>query len=146
RRTVMGLRPVVLDDLGLAAALTSLAGSLGGEVVTHLDLDELDLPPHVEASLFRIAQEALQNVVKHSSASEASLKLRGKGGSVTLTVSDNGVGFDPGTGHGAAEVASVALGLRGMQERAALLGATLSVESAPGTGTRLRVEIPAPPP
>ena len=94
RAAISGLRPPVLDDLGLADGLASLARSIGGVQVT-VEADECALPEHVEIALYRIAQEALQNVVKHAGAAAASVDLRCDPGLVSLRVSDDGAGFSP---------------------------------------------------
>ncbi|HTJ77237.1 MAG TPA: sensor histidine kinase [Acidimicrobiales bacterium] len=140
RGAIAGLRPFVLDDLGLAPGLESLARSLTGLEVD-VDVEPVSLPPHVEVALYRIAQEALQNVVKHAEASAVAVQLRAMDGEVRLVVSDDGRGFeeDPATApavHG--------YGLVGMRERAELIGATLTIASRPGTGTRLDVTVPLP--
>ncbi len=136
RRAIGGLRPAVLDDLGLNAAITSVASNLG-DIETVLDLAECSLAPHIETSVYRIVQEALQNVMKHAQASRVELALRADAGVVTLTITDNGVGFDPASTRG-----PTAYGLDGMHERASLLGATLLVRSRPGEGTTLVVRLP----
>lgn len=135
RRAIAGLRPAVLDDLGLTAAVTSLASNLG-DIEAELGLEDCSLAPHVETALYRIVQEALQNVVKHAEASRVELGLRLDGNMVTLTISDDGRGFDPETAGGPTN-----FGLGGMQERAALLGAALQVRSRPGEGTTITVRL-----
>lgn len=130
------LRPPVLDDLGLAAALKWLARrtreNAGLDVVVRVS-DEFDgLDPDVETLLFRIAQEALTNVVKHAQASRAELRLHRAGNRIELRVRDDGRGFDP------VELAARderGVGLAGMQDRAALFGGKLVVGAAPGRGT-----------
>ncbi|MGH9118098.1 MAG: GAF domain-containing sensor histidine kinase [Acidimicrobiales bacterium] len=136
RHAITGLRPSVLDDLGLTAAITSVATDLGALEVD-LDLDECELPAHVETSLYRITQEALQNVVKHAAASRAGIGLRVEAGRVILAVRDDGVGFEPSTAGG-----RLSYGLRGMHERASVLGGTLRVSSRPGEGTTITVDLP----
>src|ERR1035438_2975305 len=91
RAAISGLRPPVLDDLGLADGLASLARNIHAVQVT-VDADESDLPEHVEIALYRIAQEALQNVVKHSGAAAASVVLRCDPGLVSLQIADDGAG------------------------------------------------------
>ena len=137
RHAIVGLRPAVLDDLGLTAGITSLATSLGTDAAIELDLDPCSLPTHVETALFRISQEALQNVMKHADAGRVTIRLRANDHGVTLTISDDGVGFDPSHAGG-----SCSYGLDGMQERAALLGAHLEVQSHAGDGTTVLVSVP----
>lgn len=137
RRAITGLRPALLDDLGLSAAITSVAVNLGG-LETDVDLADCDLAPHVETALFRIAQETLQNVAKHAEASRIEVTLAHEGDSVVFTVTDDGVGFDPSVAGG-----PTSYGLAGMHERASLLGATLLVRSSPGHGTRIACRLPA---
>jgi two-component system, NarL family, sensor kinase len=141
RRAITGLRPAVLDDLGLAASLESLASSIPG-VAVDVDAEDCALASHVETALFRIAQEALQNVTKHSRARHARVALYPDDGHAWLVVSDDGAGFDAGQVPGRRE----GYGLAGMHERAALVGARLLVESRPGAGTTVRVSVPLPSP
>ncbi|MHB1536227.1 MAG: GAF domain-containing sensor histidine kinase, partial [Acidimicrobiales bacterium] len=137
RHAITGLRPSILDDLGLTAALHSLASG-AGDFSVEFDLRECELPAHVETSVYRIAQEALQNVVKHAGASRVELTLSPRrDGGVTLTVGDNGAGFDPTSSRG-----PLSFGLSGMQERAGLLGANLAVQSRSGHGTTVTLELP----
>ncbi len=139
RSAISGLRPPVLDDLGLAGGLASLASSIP-EVDLELHLADDRLPEHIEVALYRIAQECAQNVVKHSRALVATVTFAVRGGVATLEVADNGVGFDalaapsgqPETGYG----------LLSMAERAELVGGTLVVSSRPGSGTTVKVTVP----
>jgi two-component system NarL family sensor kinase len=142
RNAVSGLRSPVLDDLGLAAGLESLGRSVPQLDVT-VDASELELPDHVATALYRVAQECIQNVVKHAEATHIRVTLDQVGGNVSLTVSDNGRGFDPQRvprvdddpdGH--------RYGMVGMHERIQLLGGRLVVESEPGAGTTVRAAIP----
>lgn len=137
RGAIVGLRPVILDDLGLAAALRSLVSSLSDDIAVELDLAPCALPTHVETALFRIAQEALQNILKHAGASHVDISLAAAGDSVTLAISDDGVGFDPSEAGG-----PTSFGLNGMQERAMLLGGDLHVHSRRGEGTAVVVRLP----
>ncbi|MDQ6783581.1 MAG: GAF domain-containing sensor histidine kinase [Actinomycetota bacterium] len=138
RQAIVGLRPSVLDDLGLAAGITSLVASLGAGVRSEVDieLESCPLPAHVETALYRIVQEALRNIVKHAGASAVHIVLTGHDGSVRLSVRDDGVGFD-------AQAASrpMAFGLVGLAERAALVGAHLEVTSGVGQGTTITVTL-----
>lgn len=135
RSAIAGLHPPVLDDLGLAASLESLAGSIP-QLDVRADAQACDLPDHVATAVYRIAQEALQNVVKHAGATSARLRLHRHGGTITLEIEDDGKGFSHTT-------KQTGYGLPGMRERAELLGGTLEVKSQPGRGTLLRLRFPA---
>ena len=140
RFAIAGLHPPVLDDLGLAASLESLARSFP-QLEVKADAQPCRLPAHVETAVYRIAQEALQNVAKHAEARAARVRLLTRGDTMTLEVEDDGKGFIPAelagrTGPGG-------YGLQGMRERAELLGGTLELRSNPGHGTLLRLRFPA---
>lgn len=142
RRATIGLRPAVLDDLGLAAGLRSLAAGLSGfEVELDVDLDleagSEAFAPHVETAVYRVAQEALQNVQKHASSARVRVLLHRRAGGLELSVIDEGLGFEP-----EAVPDPASYGLEGMRERAALLGARLEVRSLPGSGTTVRLLVP----
>jgi len=145
RRFSRDLRPSVLDDLGLLPALKWLATALEEQhgIAANIRVlgEQHRLPDEVELALFRIAQEALNNVGKHSDASAVELTVDFRGGGITMIVADNGKGIDlpPGTSDLAA---SGKLGMIGMQERARLLGGTLAVHSEPGAGTSVVVTVP----
>ena len=142
---VWELRPTALDDLGLRAALTnylqdwSKRVGIAAELHTAGLMDDR-LPPDAETALYRIAQEALTNVARHAHASSVDVILERRADHVLLIVEDNGVGFE------AAEVEErpQGFGLLGMQERAALVGATLQIESAAGGGTTILVRMDVP--
>lgn len=143
RRLSLGLRLSVLDDLGLGPALERLVADVRAHNPVHLTLDATGLagerlPGEVETAVFRIVQEAVANVIKHSGAEAAAVAVRRRGGAVTVEVSDDGRGFRP-TGR---DATAGHLGLTGMRERAILLGGTFSIDSAPGRGTRVRASIP----
>jgi signal transduction histidine kinase len=108
------------------------------EVDLDLHLVDERLPEHIEVALYRIAQEGLQNVVKHSRAMVATVRLAVKDGVALLEVADNGVGFESVPG----SPSSDGYGMLSMAERAELVGGTLTVISAPGSGTTVRVTIP----
>ena len=134
-----GLHPGVLDDLGLAAALTRLAEEFAQAhgVAVQVQAEGLDgdgLSPLLQATVYRVLQEALTNVARHAGAQRVSVRLVRGVGSVELRVQDDGAGFKPGS--------SGRLGLRGMRERAALLGGSVKVESQPGAGTTITAQIP----
>jgi two-component system, NarL family, sensor kinase len=139
RHAIAGLRPPVLDDLGLAASLESLARSIPLPNV-QVDTVTTSLPEHAETAVYRIAQEALQNVMKHASAAHVQLRLSVAAGAVLLEISDDGVGFDPATT--AERAGPVGYGLPGMQQRAELLGGQLTADSTPGRGTMVRLRVP----
>lgn len=139
------LRPQVLDDLGLEAALNWLARSVQGkdglQVAVHLEpLPALDA--ELQTLLFRVCQEALANVVRHACASDALVRLDYRGGRVLLTVWDNGGGFDVSVADLAARGGGGA-GLSGMRERLALYGGALRIDSDAESGTWLRASVPA---
>ena len=139
RSAISGLRPPVLDDLGLAGGLASLAASTP-EVDLDLYLDEVRLPEHIEVALYRIAQECVQNVVKHSRALLATVTFTVRDGVARLEVADKGVGFETPTLPVAASAAGY--GMLSMAERAELVGGGLTVWSAPGAGTTVTVTVP----
>jgi signal transduction histidine kinase len=134
---MQSLRATPLDDLGLKLALQSLATVTAqrGGLQLALDLAEIpELPPVTEQNLYRIAQEALANVLKHANASRLAIRLEQVAGKTRLVVHDDGVGFDLATirrnGH---------FGLEGIEERAALIDGTISVKSQPGRGTTIEL-------
>jgi signal transduction histidine kinase len=142
RRIAKGLRPPSLDDLGLVAAVRRLAKDLeqrhGLKVELRVAGRRSRLPTDTELALFRIAQEALRNVERHSAATRVEVALQFTAGAVRLRIRDDGRGFDS-----AADWARAgSLGLIGMQERATLLGGELEVESAAGHGTTVRASLP----
>ncbi|HET9118396.1 MAG TPA: sensor histidine kinase, partial [Pseudonocardiaceae bacterium] len=139
RTAIAGLRPPVLDDLGLAASLESLARSTPLPNV-QVDTVTTVLPEHVQTAVYRIAQEALQNVMKHANAANVQLRLSVSTGSLLLEVSDDGVGFN--TASTPERAGPVGYGLPGMQQRAELLGGQLTAESTPGHGTVVRLRVP----
>ena len=141
------LRPQVLDDLGLEAALRWLARSIETTGNLRVELGIENLPPmdaDLQTLLFRIAQEALANVVRHARASDVLLRLVTRAGRVQLTVWDNGIGFEPAAAARASSAGQSA-GLAGMRERARLYGGEVQIESGVETGTWLRATLPVPP-
>jgi signal transduction histidine kinase len=140
RRLAVELRPSVLDDFGLVAALERLAESFGEQTGIRIDFEtslaDERLSEDVETALYRIVQESLTNVVKHARARHVSILLARRDGSIKAVVEDDGRGFDP------AEEASDGFGLVGMRERLALLGGRLEVESRSGGGTTIAAEVP----
>ena len=136
RSAVAGLRPPVLDDLGLAGGLSSVARSVTGVEMT-LDLDDVRLPEHVELALYRIAQEALQNIVKHAAARSVRVRFSIRDGTAMLRIVDDGAGFEP------SESDSPGYGLASMAWRAELVGGELILRSRPGEGTSVTARVPA---
>jgi len=144
RKVIAALRPSDLDDLGLVPALSAYARNrlteAGVAVESHLERPARRLSPDAETTVFRIAQEAMNNIVRHAQAQHAIVSFAQRDGSVVLSVQDDGLGFDPArvhpNGHGDG------LGLLGMKERAALLGGQFELVSRPGAGTSVRVSIP----
>ncbi len=142
RRLITELRPASLDTIGLEAALHALAEQHHQAANLQVDCDfelareEDGRPtPVLETAVYRLVQEALNNVAKHSMARRADLSVRAGRGSIEVEVADDGVGFEP-------NLVREGFGLVGMRERAALLGGTLEVSSNRGSGTRVRAEIP----
>jgi len=144
RRMTRALRPIYLEDLGLVTALEMLVRETSQNNAVNIEFqksgEEQRLSHEVELALYRIAQEALNNVVRHSQAKHADLHIAFGKNEIRLEVSDNGIGFDmpksptdfAPNGH---------FGLLGIRERADLIGARLEVESAPGKGTKLKVRM-----
>jgi signal transduction histidine kinase len=138
RRLAVELRPKALDDFGLHAALERLAQTfteqIGIETDVEASLGDERLPPEVETALYRLVQEALTNVVKHSRASHVSISIVRKAHSVSAVIEDDGVGFGEPSGQG--------VGLIGMRERVGLLDGRLDIESGAGHGTTIVAEVP----
>jgi two-component system sensor histidine kinase UhpB len=145
RRILSGLRPAILDDLGLVPAIRWYARTnleqVGVNVIVKAPSTHLNLSPAVTITLFRIIQEAVNNIVRHADARSVTIVLQLNGGTVQLGVEDDGRGFDPG-GASRDAVELQRLGLLGIRERAELLGGEVQIESALDKGTRLRVSIP----
>jgi two-component system sensor histidine kinase UhpB len=148
RRLAWGLRPSVLDDLGLATALERYTEEFArarrlAVALQTTGLDAGRMPAPVETALYRIMQEALSNVARHAGARRVWVQLHRHGATVTLVVEDDGHGFDPAQPP-APPSAARGLGIHSMRERAAVHKGALAIESAPGRGTRVSVEIPLP--
>ena len=144
RRTIAALSPAVVERLGLEAALRQLAARFGkqqaADVRLRISAGVAGLSLEAQEVIYRVAKEALQNVFKHSQASSVKLLLGSADKRVRLSIQDNGVGFSPETARGK----PLSFGLAGMQERAALLGGTLVLRSAPGKGATVILELPRP--
>jgi len=141
RRLIGGLRPPVLDELGIVAAVECLVveGRQNGgpeiEFVHETPLDRMAAP--LEGAIFRIIQECLTNACRHSQSQRVRVELAQSNGRVRIDVQDWGVGFNP------TEVSDNHFGLRGIRERAKLLGGHASIEAAPGQGVRVKVDLPS---
>ena len=141
RRIAADLRPMMLDDLGLNAALEWLAREsarrMGIEVTFHLGERDPALDKQASVTVYRMVQEALTNVARHAGATDVRIEMRQAGGQLVLTVRDNGVGFPA-----SATRKEGSFGLMGIRERAYLLGGTLEVDNPPGGGGRITVRLP----
>ena len=147
RKIVAGLRPTVLDDLGLIPAIRWYARSVleanGVQVTMSFPEEPVNLPTHVSTTLFRIAQEGINNIMRHAGASTTEICLTLAQSSVLLQIRDDGQGFDIQQADGLAGKLQH-LGLLGMRERAELVGGKFLMESTSGQGTQLQVYVPLP--
>jgi two-component system sensor histidine kinase UhpB len=138
RRVARELRPEALDDLGLPSALAALAERLAQQAGLRVQRDvQPVLPPltdEEELVVYRVAQEALTNVLRHAGTDEARMRLQVRGDQLVLDVADSGRGFEPAR--------ASATGLLGMRERALLVGGRLEIRSRPGHGTQVRLALP----
>ena len=143
RSLITDLRPAALDEFGIESALEALAERVSRQSDAVVDL-EVDLvhddqtdsrhSPEIEATVYRVVQEALTNAVKHGEATRVHVRVSDRDGTVDVTVRDDGKGFDP-------QESSAGFGLLGIRERLALVQGTLKIESAPGVGTTLHISI-----
>jgi signal transduction histidine kinase len=140
RRALGSLRASPLDDLGLALAIGDMAKSTAARCNLHLQLDTQNhlenLPLEVEQCIYRVAQEAMANVARHAEATALSVSLRHESKGLTLIIVDDGHGFDP------AQVNDARYGLKGLRERAEMIGASLQVDSRLKTGTTIQLVVP----
>jgi len=141
RNMALLLRPSMLDDLGLAAALEWQGREVSrrSEIEVSVESEDVpeDLPDEYKICIYRLVQEALNNAVRHSGAANARVVVERPGKSIVVRVTDDGRGFDPARSRG--------MGILGMEERVKRLGGTLRVESQPGKGTTVTAELPYPP-
>ncbi len=156
RQVIFDMRPMALDDLGLAPALNQLVGQMAsrGILSTEFSIDgqPYELPKHVEIAIFRIVQEALNNAAHHSGTDKARLRVLCRPDALSVLIQDDGKGFDTDAEPDMPEAAEVLseeesssagqFGLLGMRERAKLIGAEINVVSAPGKGTRVHLRVP----
>jgi signal transduction histidine kinase len=140
REQLYALHPTALSDIGLAKALARHCGTLGDRYSLMVDFElgqEPSLSIYQQESLYRIAREALWNIVKHADATHAVISLTAENGQVILSIKDDGIGFDR-----SALSEEQMMGLRNMEERAKLLGGAFQLQSRPGRGTHITVQIP----
>jgi signal transduction histidine kinase len=145
RQITHGLRPYQLNRLGLTQAIRAILNQVSSDsqIVFANRVDDMD---HVfdedsEIHVYRIVQEAINNVIKHSAATEAAVVIKNRTQIVSLSIRDNGKGFDPAS-TSASDPSALGYGLSGIAERVRILGGTLTVDSRPGRGTNLTIEIP----
>lgn len=148
RRLYMGLRPSLLDDLGVIVTIDWLCKEFrrnfpGVEVLERIDVEEQWIPEPLKIVIFRVIEEALNNISKHSRAEAVEIALSMSDAAIRLEISDNGVGFDEDNVHQVAETER-GYGLAGMRERVALSGGSLGVSSSCGMGTTVSVTWPVP--
>jgi two-component system, NarL family, sensor histidine kinase DevS len=142
RELAFELRPIVLDDIGLVAALRRLASDLAqrNDFVLDVDLDQLTddtrLPGDIETVVYRVVQEALTNVARHARASRVRVSVAVAESGLRAEIVDDGAGFDPAAAH------HRSLGVTGMTERAAVAGGRVEITSSPGAGTTVRLDLP----
>jgi two-component system sensor histidine kinase DegS len=155
RQVIFDMRPMALDDLGLAPALNQLVGQLASRGILSTELsvegESYEMPKHVEIAIFRIVQEALNNVAHHAGTDTARLRLLFTSEALSVLIEDRGKGFDPDAEPEMPEADDVLdeeesmsagqFGLLGMKERAKLIGAEISVVSQPGKGTRVHLRV-----
>jgi signal transduction histidine kinase len=145
QRLISDLRPSHLDDLGLSAALRWYAGKIQehSSILIRVDIagEEKDLDDAMKITIFRIIQESLNNVIKHAQASHVNIHLQFEEKNVRISVRDNGIGFDPDQAQ-MKRAGRQSLGLAGMEERAALVGGVVSIQSGTNYGTEVEALIP----
>ena len=149
-RVAADLRPTALDDLGLFRAIAAYVNDWSERHGIAVDVetasvDKDGLPPEAESTVYRVVQEALNNVLKHAAANHVSLVLESRSGELRVVIEDNGKGFDPASVQAAAAATRPSerrLGLSGMRERLALVGGSLQIETEPEDGTSLFIRIP----
>ena len=147
RRALQDLRALPLQDLGLILALEDLAKAAAERAGTSLELNlpkqiDASLPPAVEQGVYRIAQEALENIVRHAEAGAIAVSLEPGDHNLTLLVQDNGQGIEPDAWPSSASDNPDRLGIQGMRERASLIGGHLKISSGEGQGTTLQLTVP----
>jgi signal transduction histidine kinase len=144
-RMILDLRPSVLDDLGLQSAIRWYAErhlvSRGLSVRCEFEAEDRRLPGAFETALFRVCQEAMSNIARHAQAETVLIQLSESDGVIRIEIEDDGKGFEPGN---VSHADRRHFGLMGIEERVEILGGKVRIESAPGKGTRIHLEIPLP--
>jgi signal transduction histidine kinase len=144
-RMILDLRPSVLDDLGLQSAIRWYAdrhlASRGLSVRCEFDAADRRYPAAFETALFRVCQEAMSNIARHAQAESVLIQLSESEGEICIEIEDDGRGFDPGK---VSHADRRHFGLMGIEERVEILGGKVSIESTPGQGTRIRLQVPLP--
>ena len=145
REIINNLRPHQLETIGLTQTLTFMceqAASAAG-LQLHTEIAPLDgvFPPEDEVVFYRLVQEGLNNIIKHAQAKRATIRIERRAGALTLTIEDDGRGFDPAAARGQTGRARGGFGLKGLAERAGQLGGTFHIQSAPGRGTKIQITI-----
>ncbi len=147
KRIVLDLRPRLLDDYGLLPAIRWYAeerlGQVGVDVIVEVQGMEMRLPPYAETGVFRVIQEAVNNIARHAHSTHARIRLTWEPNQLAVEIEDNGRGFDAQTAMSGVR-RDQCLGLLGMQERVALMGGALAMDSVPGSGTRILIRVPLP--
>ena len=144
REIAYNLRPVELDRLGLTKALRAMVKKVSGSTPMHIsaDIDEIDhlFSTESEINLYRIVQESINNIIKHSGATEASVEIKRLASALAITIRDDGRGFAAESGS-ASDARPAGFGLMGISERARMLVGKHSIQSAPGLGTTIKIDI-----
>jgi signal transduction histidine kinase len=145
RQITHGLRPYQLDRLGLTQAIRASVNQASAnssiQFASRVEVIDSVFDKDAEIHVYRIVQEAVTNVVKHSAATEATVVIKKRPGMVLLSIRDNGRGFEPATVPGSTPP-ELGYGLSGIAERVRILGGMLSIDSKPGEGARVNVEVP----
>lgn len=141
----LDLRPSLLDDLGLAPTLTWYVDKYSQRAEIEVEIEVIDLekrlPPEVETAFYRITQEALTNVARHAQAKKVHIRYEQKLKTATISIEDDGLGFKVEEFQNA-QAPPQGMGLIGMKDRISLLGGRFEIQSNPGEGTRIEIEIP----
>jgi signal transduction histidine kinase len=139
RQLIGGLRQPILDEMGLVSAISYLIDNLPGNMLTidfEAKVQSARFQPLLESTIYRIVQQAINNIQRHSCANRAKIRLAQQGNWINLDIQDWGIGFDP------SKVDEDRFGLQGIRERARLMRGRAVIESAPGKGTHINVDLP----